>query len=42
LDGNAWTLIDGKTDAVLRRLRSTKPDPTAETQALNDLLAVLN
>jgi len=42
LDGAGWTVIDGKTDAVLRRLRSTSPDPTVEKQALNDLLAVLN
>ena len=40
-DGAAWTKVDGRIDTVLRRLRSTSPDPVAEKLALTDLLAVL-
>jgi uncharacterized membrane-anchored protein len=40
-DKATWTLIDGKIDVVLRRLRAAKPNVTSETAALNDLLAVL-
>ena len=35
---NAWTAVDDKIDAVLRELRSTTPDPTTETTALQALL----
>lgn len=40
-DSNNWTMIDGKIDTVLRRLRSTSPNIDQEKQALNDLLSVL-
>lgn len=38
----AWTDIDGKIDTVLRRLRSTSPDPASEKIALTTLLSSLN
>ena len=41
-DPTAWTTVDGKVDTVLRRLRSTSPNSDQESQALNDLLAVLS
>jgi uncharacterized membrane-anchored protein len=41
LDGKTWTLIDGKDDTVLRQLRASTPDLTAEKKALTDMLAVL-
>lgn len=40
-DGAAWTAIDHKIDTVLRALRSTKPDTSAEKLALTDLLTSL-
>jgi uncharacterized membrane-anchored protein len=40
-DDAAWTRVDGKVDTVLKSLRASSPDPTAETTALNDLLAAL-
>jgi uncharacterized membrane-anchored protein len=40
-DGAAWTAIDDKIDTVLRSLRSTKPDASAEKKALTDLLTSL-
>jgi uncharacterized membrane-anchored protein len=40
-DDAAWTRVDGKVDTVLKSLRASSPDPTAETTALDDLLAAL-
>lgn len=40
-DPAAWTVIDGKIDTVLRELRSTSPQTSSETTALNDLLTAL-
>lgn len=40
-DGTAWTDVDDKIDTVLRDLRSTNPDPGAETAALTTLLGAL-
>ena len=40
-DKAEWTQIDDKIDTVLRELRATSPDPTAEKAALHDLLAAL-
>jgi hypothetical protein len=37
-DKNEWHAVDDKIDAVLRELRSTSPDPSAEKQALQSLL----
>ena len=37
----AWTDVDDKIDTVLRRLRSTNPDPGSEKAALTTLLAAL-
>jgi hypothetical protein len=37
----AWTDVDGKIDTVLRRLRSTSPDPNSEKSALTTLLTAL-
>ena len=36
---DAWTAVDDKIDTVLRELRSTSPNPTTETAALQALLA---
>jgi uncharacterized membrane-anchored protein len=41
-DKAEWTQIDDKIDTVLRELRATSPDPTAEKAALHDLLAALD
>jgi uncharacterized membrane-anchored protein len=41
MDGATWTAVDGRIDAVLTAIRDTNPDPTTETQALNDLLTAL-
>jgi hypothetical protein len=38
----AWTDIDDKTDTVLRKLRSTSPDPASEKDALTTLLTALS
>jgi uncharacterized membrane-anchored protein len=40
-DKAAWTTLDGKIDKVLREVRSTSPDPAAQTAALNALLAAV-
>ncbi|WP_190814259.1 COG4705 family protein [Saccharopolyspora pogona] len=40
-DNAAWSRIDGKIDAVLRRLRATSPNPNSEKAALTALLAEL-
>ncbi|MFJ9948357.1 hypothetical protein [Kitasatospora sp. NPDC091207] len=37
----AWTLLDGQIDQVLRALRASKPDKTTEVKALNTLLISL-
>ncbi len=41
LDQTAWTLLDGKIDAVLKALRAKAPNPNAEQDALNALLQTL-
>lgn len=38
----AWISLDDKVDAVLRRLRATRPQPDRERQALTDLLTSLH
>jgi hypothetical protein len=40
-DEAAWTRVDGGIDTVLTSPRARSPDPAAETNALNDLLAAL-
>lgn len=40
-DQTAWTLLDGKVDAVLKALRAKTPDPTAEQDALHALVQAL-
>jgi uncharacterized membrane-anchored protein len=42
MDANAWAILDGQIDAVLRAIRSSTPDPTAEQDALDTLLTNLN
>ena len=37
----AWSALDGKIDRVLRDLRATSPDPTAEKASLTTLLTAL-
>jgi uncharacterized membrane-anchored protein len=41
MDGNAWKVIDGQIDSALKAVRTRHPDPAAETQSLNALLAAL-
>lgn len=41
IDGDTWTAIDGRIDAVLTSIRDPHPDPAAETQTLHDLLVAL-
>lgn len=41
IDGDTWTAIDGRIDAVLEAIRSSNPDPATETQTLTDLLTAL-
>ncbi|WP_405133020.1 hypothetical protein [Nocardia sp. NBC_01388] len=41
LDKSAWDVLDGQIDGVLKAIRSGKPDPSTETQALTTLLATL-
>jgi hypothetical protein len=41
MDRTAWTLLDGRIDAVLKALRATRPDRTTEEQALAALLTSL-
>jgi hypothetical protein len=38
---NAWSILDGQIDGVLKALRASNPDRTAQTQALTTLLANL-
>ena len=40
-DKATWTTVDGKIDAVLRRLRAAKPNAADEVSALTNLLSVL-
>ena len=40
-DGNEWTAVDDKIDAVLRELRSTSPNAASEKAALQALLTQL-
>ncbi|WP_394685774.1 hypothetical protein [uncultured Microbacterium sp.] len=42
LDGTGWTILDGQIDAVLKSVRASTPDPTAETSALSTLLNTLS
>lgn len=41
-DKAAWTELDGKTDMVLRAIRATSPDRTAEKVTLTALLDALD
>jgi uncharacterized membrane-anchored protein len=41
LDQTAWTQLDGEIDTVLKALRASKPDMTAEQTALTNLLTSL-
>lgn len=41
IDGDTWTALDGRIDAVLTAIRDANPVPATETQALNDLQAAL-
>ncbi len=41
MDPNAWKVIDGQIDAALKAVRTHHPDPAAEAQSLNTLLASL-
>ncbi|MGN7188397.1 COG4705 family protein [Microbacterium enclense] len=42
LDATAWSVIDGRIDAVLKAVRASTPDPTSETDALQALLTTLS
>ena len=42
LDGTGWTILDGQIDAVLKSVRASIPDPTAEKSALSTLLNTLS
>ena len=39
-DSKTWTVVDTQIDAVLRALRSSKPDVATEEKALTDLLTL--
>ena len=41
LDDNAWRVLDGRIDSVLKALRASQPDPATETQTLTALLTAL-
>jgi uncharacterized membrane-anchored protein len=41
MNSTAWSILDGQIDAVLKALRASNPDRTAQTQALTTLLANL-
>ncbi|WP_256983546.1 hypothetical protein [Rhodococcus sp. 15-649-2-2] len=41
LDAAGWTALDTRIDIVLTAVRSSNPDPAAETAALTDLAAAL-
>jgi uncharacterized membrane-anchored protein len=41
MDQSAWTALDDQIDSVLKAVRSSNPNPTAETQALTTLLTSL-
>ena len=41
MDQTAWHYLDGRIDDALSAVRADRPDPTAETQALNQLLTAL-
>ena len=42
LDETAWIVVDGRIDNVLEALRTSTPDPTAETHTLTALLTDLH
>ncbi len=42
LDPTAWAVLDGQIDAALTAVRAASPDPAAETDALDTLLASLD
>lgn len=42
LDSNAWSVLDGQIDRVLKSLRSTTPDRAAQVDALTTLLRTLS
>jgi uncharacterized membrane-anchored protein len=41
LDDNAWRVLDGRIDSVLKAVRASQPDPATETQTLTALLTAL-
>jgi hypothetical protein len=41
LDDNAWRVLDGRIDSVLKAVRASQPDPVTETQTLTALLTAL-
>ena len=41
LDDNAWNVLDGRIDSVLKAVRASQPDPATETQTLTALLTAL-
>jgi uncharacterized membrane-anchored protein len=41
MDSQAWSVLDGQIDAVLKAIRSSNPDPKTEKDALNVLLTNL-
>lgn len=41
MDPKAWGVIDGRIDTVLKSVRASTPDPTAETDALQALMTIL-
>jgi uncharacterized membrane-anchored protein len=41
LDADGWSYIDGRIDSVLTALRTARPDPAAEEDALRALLGAL-
>ncbi|WP_397517429.1 MULTISPECIES: hypothetical protein [unclassified Rhodococcus (in: high G+C Gram-positive bacteria)] len=40
-DQTAWSVLDGRIDAVLQAVRASRPDPATETQGLTALLTEL-
>ncbi len=41
INSTAWSILDGQIDAVLKALRASNPDQTAQTHTLTTLLAYL-
>ena len=42
LDSNAWSVLDGQIDRVLKSLRAATPDRAAQVDALTTLLRTLS